>query len=199
MFRRIISILIAAAAIFTLTACYKGVYQPKSSDAPIEGATNFVQIELTDGRIIKMQLYPDIAPVTVRNFQKLVSEGFYDGLIFHRVINGFMIQCGDPTGTGTGGSDETIVGEFAANGFKNDLSHKRGVLSMGRKSNSNNSASSHFFICQADCTRLDGSYAAFGEVLEGMDIVDAIAAVKTDSNDKPLEDITVKAITFYEG
>jgi peptidyl-prolyl cis-trans isomerase B (cyclophilin B) len=153
---------------------------------------------MAGGGIIVIELYPDIAPITVANFQKLVASGFYDGLIFHRVIKDFMIQCGDPTGTGTGGSDETITGEFAANGIQNNLSHERGVVSMGRLPTGNDTASSHFFICQGDCTRLDGSYAAFGRVIEGMDVVDAIALVATDENDKPLTDQVVKSITFVK-
>ncbi|MBO5273591.1 MAG: peptidylprolyl isomerase [Clostridia bacterium] len=154
-----------------------------------------VQIEMENGGIIKIELYPDIAPKTVANFQKLVSEGFYDGLIFHRVISGFMIQGGDPEGTGFGGSSETIVGEFSANGIKNNLKHERGVISMARSSNPN-SASSQFFIMHEDAPHLDGSYAAFGKVVEGMDVVDAIAATKTDYNDRPYEDQVMKSVTF---
>ena len=135
-----------------------------------------VQIEMSDGGIIKIELDPKAAPITCANFEKLVSEGFYDGLIFHRVIAGFMIQGGDPTGTGMGGSDENIKGEFAVNGIKNPLSHKRGVISMAR-SQRYNSASSQFFICHADATFLDGQYAAFGHVVEGMEVVDRIASV----------------------
>ncbi|MBQ4574069.1 MAG: peptidylprolyl isomerase [Clostridia bacterium] len=154
-----------------------------------------VQIEMENGGIIKIELYPDIAPKTVANFQKLVSEGFYDGLIFHRVISGFMIQGGDPEGTGFGGSSETIVGEFSANGIKNNLKHERGVISMARSSNPN-SASSQFFIMHEDAPHLDGSYAAFGKVVEGMDVVDAIAATKTDYSDRPYEDQVMKSVTF---
>ena len=135
-----------------------------------------VQIEMSDGGIIKIELDPKAAPITCANFEKLVSEGFYDGLIFHRVIAGFMIQGGDPTGTGMGGSDENIKGEFKINGINNPLSHKRGVISMAR-SQRYNSASSQFFICHADATFLDGQYAAFGHVVEGMEVVDRIASV----------------------
>ena len=142
-----------------------------------------VQIEMENGDIIKLELYPDIAPKTVANFEKLVSEGFYDGLCFHRVISGFMIQGGDPLGNGTGGSKENITGEFKSNGHNNTLSHTRGVISMAR-SQSFNSASSQFFIMHADGTFLDGQYAAFGMVTEGIDIVDKIAAVKTN-REKP--------------
>ncbi|MBQ2278819.1 MAG: peptidylprolyl isomerase, partial [Clostridia bacterium] len=135
-----------------------------------------VQIEMDNGGIIKLELYPDIAPITVANFEKLVKEGFYDGLIFHRVIKNFMIQGGDPTGTGMGGAKETIKGEFASNGVTNTLSHTRGVISMAR-SQKKDSASSQFFICHADAKYLDGDYAAFGKVIEGMDVVDEIANV----------------------
>ena len=154
-----------------------------------------VKIEMEDGGIIKVKLVPETAPITVKNFEKLVSEGFYDGLIFHRVIGGFMIQGGDPTGTGMGGSDEKIKGEFAINGVKNDLSHKRGVISMAR-SQMPNSASSQFFICHADSTFLDGQYAAFGYVTEGMDVVDRIATTDTDFRDKPVHDIVMKQVTL---
>jgi len=197
--KRFVLAILCLVFVISLSSCYQGIYANKTSaPKPIEGATNFVQIELEDGRIIKMELYPDIAPITVNNFQRLVSEGFYDGLTFHRVVENFVIQCGDPTGTGYGGSDKTIKGEFSENGVKNDLSHTRGVLSMGRGKD-NDSASSHFFICHQDAIGLDGKYAAFGKVVEGMDVVDQIASVKTDANDKPLEDVTIKAITFYDG
>ncbi len=154
-----------------------------------------VQIEMADGGIIKVELDPKAAPITCANFEKLVSEGFYDGLIFHRVIAGFMIQGGDPTGTGMGGSDETIKGEFAVNGVKNPLSHKRGVISMAR-SQRYNSASSQFFICHADATFLDGQYAAFGHVVEGMEVVDRIASVRTDGQDRPQIDMIMEKVTL---
>lgn len=154
-----------------------------------------VQIEMADGGIIKIKLDPATAPITVANFEKLVKEGFYDGLIFHRVIAGFMIQGGDPTGTGMGGSPDNIKGEFAANGVKNDLSHKRGVISMAR-TQVPNSASSQFFICHSDATFLDGQYAAFGCVTEGMEVVDRIACVDTDFRDKPVNDIVMKKVTL---
>ena len=154
-----------------------------------------VQIEMADGGIIKVELDPKAAPITCANFEKLVSEGFYDGLIFHRVIAGFMIQGGDPTGTGMGGSDENIKGEFAVNGVKNPLSHKRGVISMAR-SQRYNSASSQFFICHADATFLDGQYAAFGRVVEGMEVVDRIANVQTDGQDRPRIDMTMEKVTL---
>ena len=154
-----------------------------------------VQIEMSDGGIIKIELIPEAAPITCANFEKLVSEGFYDGLIFHRVISGFMIQGGDPTGTGMGGSKETIKGEFKSNGVTNNLSHTRGTVSMAR-TNVKDSASSQFFICHEDSTFLDGDYAAFGVVTEGMDGVDRIAGVDTDFRDKPVKEQKMKKVTL---
>lgn len=142
---------------------------------------------MENGKKIKLELYPETAPITVKNFEKLVSEGFYDGLIFHRVINGFMIQGGDPEGTGMGGSKEKIKGEFASNGVKNDLKHTRGVISMAR-SMMKDSASSQFFIMHQDAPHLDGDYAAFGKVVEGMDVVDEIAECETGWGDRPVHD-----------
>ncbi len=156
-----------------------------------------VVIELENGGEIKLELYPDKAPVTVANFTKLVGEGFYDGLIFHRVIKGFMIQGGDPEGNGTGGSGEHIKGEFLLNGVPNDLKHERGVISMAR-SRQPDSASSQFFIVHEDAPHLDGSYAAFGRVVEGMDAVDAIAEVDTDYGDRPLTDVRMKRVYIVE-
>jgi peptidyl-prolyl cis-trans isomerase B (cyclophilin B) len=152
-----------------------------------------VQIEMADGGIIKIRLYPNSAPITVANFEKLVKEGFYDGLIFHRVIAGFMIQGGDPTGTGFGGPGYGIKGEFSANGFENKLSHERGVISMARSQHPN-SAGSQFFIMHADYPALDGQYAAFGRVIEGIEAVDHVAAIQTDANDRPVEDQVIKSI-----
>ena len=156
-----------------------------------------VVIELENGKIIKLELYPDKAPITCANFEKLVREGFYDGLIFHRVISGFMIQGGDPEGTGMGGSKEKIKGEFAMNGVPNDLKHTRGVVSMARSMNPN-SASSQFFIMHKDAPHLDGQYAAFGKVVEGIEAVDEIAESKTDYNDRPLSDIKMKKVYIEE-
>lgn len=156
-----------------------------------------VVIELENGKEIKLELYPDKAPITVANFLKLVGQGFYDGLIFHRVISGFMIQGGDPEGTGTGGSGERIKGEFLLNGVPNDLKHERGVISMAR-SRRPDSASSQFFIVHEDAPHLDGSYAAFGRVVEGMDAVDAIAEVDTDYGDRPLTDVRMKRVYIVE-
>ena len=156
-----------------------------------------VVIELENGKKIKLELYPDKAPITCANFEKLVREGFYDGLIFHRVISGFMIQGGDPEGTGMGGSKEKIKGEFAMNGVPNDLKHTRGVISMARSMNPN-SASSQFFIMHKDAPHLDGQYAAFGKVVEGIEAVDEIAETKTDYNDRPLNDIKMKKVYIEE-
>ncbi len=154
-----------------------------------------IKIEMENGGIIKLELDAKAAPITVANFEKLVGEGFYNGLIFHRVISGFMIQGGDPMGTGYGGSKETIKGEFAANGVNNPISHKRGVISMAR-SQMPDSASSQFFIMHQDGEFLDGNYAAFGHVVEGIEVVDEIAAVATDGRDKPLTDVVIKSITI---
>lgn len=156
-----------------------------------------VQIEMENGGIIKAELDKTAAPVTAANFERLVKEGFYDGLIFHRVIKGFMIQGGDPTGTGCGGSGQNIVGEFAANGHQNPISHVRGVISMARSQNPN-SASSQFFIMHADALYLDGQYAAFGKVVEGMDVVDEIADVATDYSDRPRMDMVMKKVTWID-
>lgn len=154
-----------------------------------------IVIEMENGKKIKLELYPDDAPITVANFNKLVSEGFYDGLIFHRVIEGFMIQGGDPEGTGMGGAKNNIKGEFASNGVKNNIKHTRGVISMARAM-SPNSASSQFFIMHADAPHLDGQYAAFGKVIEGMDVVDEIATTSVDSNDKPKTAQKMKKVTI---
>ncbi|MDA8227400.1 MAG: peptidylprolyl isomerase [Desulfitobacterium hafniense] len=153
-----------------------------------------VTIEMESGNTIKIELYPAVAPETVENFVSLVQEGFYDGLIFHRVIPHFMIQGGDPLGNGMGGSKKNIRGEFTSNGFKNDLIHDRGVISMARTANPN-SASSQFFIMVAKSPHLDGQYASFGRVIEGMDEVDRIVNVKKDMRDKPLEDQKMKKVS----
>ena len=156
-----------------------------------------IEITMENGGMIRLELDASAAPLTVANFAKLVRNGFYDGLIFHRVISGFMIQGGDPQGTGFGGSDETIKGEFLANGVPNPISHKRGVISMARSQNPD-SASSQFFIMHEDGTFLDGQYAAFGRVVEGMDVVDAIAAVRTNAMDKPLEPQRMKTVRIVD-
>ena len=156
-----------------------------------------IEIEMENGGVIKLELYPDVAPITVDNFVSLAKDGFYDGLIFHRVIKGFMIQGGDPEGTGFGGSGKNIKGESRQNGVENNISHVRGVISMAR-SKMMDSASSQFFIVQEDSTYLDGAYAAFGRVTEGMDVVDEIASVQTDRNDRPYEDVVIKSIRVIE-
>ena len=153
-----------------------------------------ITFEMENGDIMKAELYPQVAPNTVNNFISLVNKGFYDGLIFHRVINGFMIQGGDPEGTGMGGPGYGIKGEFAQNGFANDLKHSAGVLSMAR-SMMPNSAGSQFFIMHKDAPHLDGAYAAFGKIIEGMDVVNKIAEVATDYSDRPMEDQRMKTVT----
>ena len=153
-----------------------------------------ITFEMENGDIMKAELYPQVAPNTVNNFISLVNKGFYDGLIFHRVINGFMIQGGDPEGTGMGGPGYGIKGEFAQNGFANDLKHTAGVLSMAR-SMMPNSAGSQFFIMHKDAPHLDGAYAAFGKIIEGMDVVNKIAEVATDYSDRPMEDQRMKTVT----
>ena len=153
-----------------------------------------VTITMTNGDVMKAELYPEIAPNTVNNFISLVQKGFYDGLIFHRGISGFMIQGGDPQGTGMGGPGYSIKGEFAMNGVRNDLKHTRGVLSMAR-SMMPNSAGSQFFIMHANAPHLDGQYAAFGKVVEGLDVVDKIASVRTGWQDKPVEEQKIQSMT----
>ena len=153
-----------------------------------------VTITMEDGSIMKAELYPDIAPNTVNNFISLIQKNFYNGLIFHRVIKGFMLQGGDPEGSGMGGPGYSIKGEFSRNGFKNDLKHIPGVLSMAR-SMMPNSAGSQFFIMHQTSPHLDGEYAAFGKVIEGMDVVNRIAECKTNYNDRPLEDQVMKTVT----
>ena len=153
-----------------------------------------VTINMNDGSVIKLELYPDVAPNTVKNFISLINAGYYNGLIFHRVISGFMIQGGCPKGIGTGGTGYTIEGEFAHNGIKNDLKHERGVISMARAMDPN-SAGSQFFIMHETSPHLDGAYAAFGKVIEGMDVVDKIAAVQTDREDRPLNEQKIAYMT----
>ncbi len=153
-----------------------------------------VTFEMENGDVMKAELYPEIAPNTVNNFISLVKKGFYDGLIFHRVISGFMIQGGDPKGIGVGGPGYGIKGEFLQNGFKNDLKHSRGVLSMARSGNPN-SAGSQFFIMHEDSPHLDGGYAAFGKLIEGIEVVDKICSVRTDWNDKPRIPQVMKKVT----
>jgi len=157
-----------------------------------------VKIEVRDFGTMTLRLYPDIAPKTVEHFLDHVNEGFYDGLIFHRIIENFMIQGGDPTGTGYGLPDqETVKGEFSSNNFDNPLEHTRGVISMAR-STANNSATSQFFICHKDSHHLDGDYAAFGEVVDGFDVLDAIATVETSSSNRPLSEVVIEKIYVEE-
>ena len=153
-----------------------------------------VTITMENGGVIKAELYPEIAPNTVNNFIDLINKGFYDGLIFHRVITGFMIQGGDPEGNGMGGPGYSIKGEFSRNGFKNELKHTKGVLSMARTMDPN-SAGSQFFIMVADAPHLDGQYASFGKVIEGMEVADEIVNTKTDYSDRPYEDQVIKSMT----
>ena len=157
-------------------------------------ANPIVTFTMENSDVMKAELYPEIAPTSVNNFVNLVQKGFYDGLIFHRVIAGFMIQGGDPEGTGMGGPGYGIKGEFAQNGFANDLKHSAGVLSMAR-SMMPNSAGSQFFIMHKDAPHLDGAYAAFGKIIEGMDVVNKIAEVATDYSDRPMEDQRMKTVT----
>jgi len=172
----------------------KEIYLSKETEKKETDKNPVVTIEMEDGKVIKLELYPEIAPNTVRNFISLANSKFYDGLIFHRVISGFMIQGGDPEGTGMGGPDYSIYGEFTNNQFENTLLHTKGVISMAR-SDYKNSAGSQFFIMSEDAPHLDGDYAAFGKVIEGMDVVDSIAQVETGSNDRPKKDIKIKSIT----
>ncbi len=155
------------------------------------------KIEMENGGVMVVELYEDIAPITCENFINLVKDGFYNGLIFHRVIEGFMIQGGCPKGNGTGGPGHTIKGEFASNGVENNLKHERGVISMARTMDKN-SAGSQFFIMHQDAPHLDGEYAAFGKLIEGYDVLDEIAKTPTDYMDKPLEERKIKKIEIIE-
>ena len=161
--------------------------------------TEYVKMTVAGYGDMIIRLYPEVAPKTVENFQKLVSEGFYDGLTFHRVIPDFVIQTGDPNGDGTGGSDKDIKGEFRLNGFENNLKHIRGVISMARLGSDYNSASSQIFVClesNTKCASLNGGYAGFGYVVSGMEVADAIAKVRTDSNDKPVTEVVIEKACF---
>ena len=163
-----------------------------SMENPMENP--IVTFTMENGDVIKAELYPEIAPISVNNFISLINKNFYDGLIFHRVIRGFMIQGGDPEGTGCGGPGYSIKGEFSANGIENNLKHTEGVLSMAR-SMAPDSAGSQFFIMHKNAPHLDGSYAAFGKVVEGMDVVNKIAETATDYSDRPLEEQKMKSVT----
>lgn len=207
--RRIGTLLITAVISLTLMGCStsnkedsksqsndsgKEIYLSKETEKKENDKNPVATIEMEDGKVIKLELYPEIAPNTVRNFISLANSKFYDGLIFHRIISGFMIQGGDPEGTGMGGPGYSIYGEFTSNDFENTLLHTKGVISMAR-SRDNNSAGSQFFIMHGDSPSLDGKYAAFGKVIEGLDVVDSIAQVETDGNDKPKKDVKIKSIT----
>lgn len=187
------------AAMFLFAGCSSSA--PTATIDP-DAPNPVVTIEMENGGIIKIELYPSVAPNTVNNFLSLVNAGFYNGTIFHRVIPNFMVQGGDPEGTGYGGPGYQIAGEFSNNNFDNTLKHTRGVISMARGGNPYNPASayntagSQFFIVVADAyPSLDGDYAAFGKVIEGMDVIDAIVATPTDANDKPLEEQRIKTVT----
>ena len=160
-------------------------------------ANPIVRITMDSGKTIRLELYPEIAPVTVENFLDLVKKGFYDGLTFHRIIPGFMIQGGDPSGNGTGGPGYKIKGEFRSNGVKNDLKHERGVISMARAFDPN-SAGSQFFIMHEDAPHVDGEYAAFGKVIEGLDTVDEIASVETGFQDAPVNKVIMEKVEIEE-
>jgi len=197
-------------ALISISACSKKNNPPAFEDidrstvdsldgvSATDEETDYVLITVKKYGQILIRLYPDVAPETVKNFKKLVSEGFYDGLIFHRVIKGFMIQGGDPEGTGQGGSEQNIKGEFTNNGFENNLKHVRGVVSMARRGDDMDSASSQFFICQDSYEYGDGDYAAFGFVVYGMDVVDKIANVRTNSSDKPYSKVIMEKVEFAE-
>ncbi len=211
----IIGVLVAAIVIIVAVGIVLAVQMLGGNDTPkrevyetkdykeTTQVTEYVKITVKDHGDIVVKLRPDVAPITVANFQKLVGEKFYDGLTFHRVRSGFMIQGGDPDGDGTGGSPDNIKGEFSANGVQNDLSHKRGVISMAR-SNAMDSASSQFFICHDDASSsLDGKYAAFGEVVDGMVVVDTVAAVEVTYNARgeksvPVEKVIIEKACFVE-
>ena len=192
-------VLLLAALMLLSLACAKGKTNTDTNttetqeDTTVDKTHPIATITMKGGGAIVMELYPEVAPESVKNFISLANSGFYDGLIFHRVILGFMIQGGDPLGKGTGGPGYAIKGEFAANGVQNDISHVRGVLSMARSS-AYDSAGSQFFIVQTDSTYLDGNYAAFGRVTSGMDVVDAIARTTTDSKDKPYKDQVMETV-----
>ena len=197
-------LLVIAAFVFMTAGCEKkdltkGTIEEYSYEETDE-VTSYVKIVTGKDEVILLELYPEVAPLTVQNFQKLVQEKFYDGLTFHRVIEGFMIQTGDPLGNGTGGSDTTIKGEFSKNGDQNYLKHEKVVVSMARSADMD-SASSQFFICSdtnESVSSLDGSYAAFGKTIAGLDVVERISKVQTDSNDKPLKTEKMKSVRFVK-
>ena len=195
--KKIVVLLLAALLLCSL-ACAKGTTAAEQKtetkeEIQVDKTHPVATITMKDGGVIQFEMYPEIAPESVKNFISLANSGFYDGLIFHRVIMGFMIQGGDPLGKGTGGPGYAIRGEFKANGVQNDISHVRGAVSMAR-SQAYDSAGSQFFICHADSTFLDGQYAAFGRVISGLDVVDRIAKTTTDSKDKPYKDQIMETV-----
>ena len=197
--KKIIALLLGLMLLCSLACAKEATSAPAAEKTETKEETNvdkthpIATITMKDGGVIELELYPEIAPESVKNFISLSNSGFYDGLIFHRVIAGFMIQGGDPDGRGTGGPGYCIKGEFSANGVKNDLSHLRGVISMAR-AQPFDSAGSQFFICHADSQFLDGQYAAFGKVTSGLDVVDRIAKTTTDSRDKPYKDQIMETV-----
>ena len=197
--KKIIALLLGLMMLCSLACAKEATSAPAAEKTETKEETNvdkthpIATITMKDGGVIELELYPEIAPESVKNFISLANSGFYDGLIFHRVIAGFMIQGGDPDGKGTGGPGYCIKGEFSANGVKNDLSHLRGVISMAR-AQPFDSAGSQFFICHADSQFLDGQYAAFGKVTSGLDVVDRIAKTTTDSRDKPYKDQIMETV-----
>ena len=197
--KKIIALLLGLMMLCSLACAKEATSAPAAEKTETKEETNvdkthpIATITMKDGGVIELELYPEIAPESVKNFISLANSGFYDGLIFHRVIAGFMIQGGDPDGQGTGGPGYSIKGEFSANGVKNDLSHLRGVISMAR-AQAFDSAGSQFFICHADSQFLDGQYAAFGKVTSGLDVVDRIAKTTTDSRDKPYKDQIMETV-----
>ena len=197
--KKIIALLLGLMMLCSLACAKEATSAPAAEKTETKEETNVdnthptATITMKDGGVIELELYPEIAPESVKNFISLSNSGFYDGLIFHRVIAGFMIQGGDPDGKGTGGPGYCIKGEFSANGVKNDLSHLRGVISMAR-AQPFDSAGSQFFICHADSQFLDGQYAAFGKVTSGLDVVDRIAKTTTDSRDKPYKDQIMETV-----
>ncbi len=188
-----LSLLAVVMSAAVLTSCSDSGKSGKSGD---DSVTHNVEMVVKDKGTIKLELYGNLAPKTVDNFVSLAEDGFYDGLTFHRVDSGFVIQGGDPEGTGMGGSGKAIIGEFSANGFDNPLSHDRGVISMARRPDNYDSATSQFFICLSSeyKSSLDGLYASFGRVTEGMEVVDAIASVAVNGNDKPLADVVIESV-----
>ena len=197
--KKIIALLLGLMMLCSLACAKEATSAPAAEKTETKEETNvdkthpIATITMKDGGVIELELYPEIAPESVKNFISRSNSGFYDGLIFHRVIAGFMIQGGDPDGKGTGGPGYCIKGEFSANGVKNDLSHLRGVISMAR-AQPFDSAGSQFFICHADSQFLDGQYAAFGKVTSGLDVVDRIAKTTTDSRDKPYKDQIMETV-----